>query len=99
MRAVLESLRVLPEEEIGLTEALDRVLAEDIYADINVPRFDNSAMDGYAVKSLDTMGASKSNPRIFEVIYDLKAGFLTSSDREKSGNKDYDRRSYSPGSR
>ncbi|MEN3158586.1 gephyrin-like molybdotransferase Glp [Alkalimonas sp. NCh-2] len=37
-------------ETVGLTRALDRVLAQDIRADITVPAFDNSAMDGYAFR-------------------------------------------------
>lgn len=37
-------------EEVDLLNSLNRILAEDVYADINLPSFDNSAMDGYAVK-------------------------------------------------
>jgi molybdopterin molybdotransferase len=49
-------------------------LAEDIHSDSHIPGFDNSAMDGYAVKSLDIVGASKTKPKILNVINDLKAG-------------------------
>ena len=48
-RLVLEAVRPLPAEEVALTEALERVLAEDVASQISVPPFDSSAMDGYAV--------------------------------------------------
>lgn len=40
----------LQTEEVDLLDSLNRILAEDVYADTNLPPFDNSAMDGYAVK-------------------------------------------------
>jgi molybdopterin molybdotransferase len=52
----------LPSEAIGLDEGLDRVLAEDIVAAIDVPHFDRSAVDGYGVRARDTFGASDYNP-------------------------------------
>lgn len=50
---------------VSLHEALNRVLAEDIVAEENLPRFDKSAVDGYAVKAEETTGTSQFNPRIF----------------------------------
>jgi molybdopterin molybdotransferase len=47
---------------VSLQDALGRILAEDLVAKESLPRFDKSAMDGYAVKSLDTNGASQSKP-------------------------------------
>jgi molybdopterin molybdotransferase len=52
----------LPSEVIPLDEGLDRVLAEDIVAALDVPPFDRSAVDGYAVRARDTFGASDYNP-------------------------------------
>lgn len=47
---IINSCKVIVETEIvGLDQALNRVLAEDLIASINVPNFDNSAMDGYAI--------------------------------------------------
>lgn len=40
-------------EQVGILEALNRVLAEDLHSTIDVPGYDNSAMDGYAVRSQD----------------------------------------------
>ena len=51
----------------GLKDALQRVLVEDIVAPEDLPRFDKSAMDGYAVKSADLLGASQSKPVILQV--------------------------------
>lgn len=74
LEAILTNINVLPSEEARITDSLDRVLREDIYSDTDIPTLANSAMDGYAVKSSDTSGASKSKPMTLKVIYDLKAG-------------------------
>ena len=69
---------VSPEtEEIKLDNMLDRVLAEDVYAKINIPQMDNSAMDGYALKFLDTFGVDKLKSKTLKVIHDLPAGTVT----------------------
>jgi molybdopterin molybdotransferase len=62
---VLEAVRPLPAEELPLAEALDRVLAEDVESPIDVPPFDSSAMDGYAVVAgpedeLEIVGESRA---------------------------------------
>ncbi|MFA5614176.1 MAG: gephyrin-like molybdotransferase Glp [Methanoculleus sp.] len=49
-------------EEVALEDALYRVLAEDILADIDIPGFDRSTVDGYAVAAADTTGASEGIP-------------------------------------
>ncbi|MBW2257741.1 MAG: molybdopterin molybdotransferase MoeA [Deltaproteobacteria bacterium] len=51
---VLREVVALPAEEVPLAAALGRVLAEDVTAVLDVPRWDNSAMDGYAVRAADT---------------------------------------------
>ena len=61
-RAVLD-LRPLGEEEIPLAEALGRVLARDVIAPLDVPSFDRSNVDGFAVRAEDTFGASEDRPR------------------------------------
>lgn len=53
--------------EVSLKQALHRVLAEDLVAQENLPRFDKSAMDGYAVKSADLVGATQSKPAILQL--------------------------------
>jgi len=52
----------LASETILLTESLGRVLAEDVRATVDVPGFDRSNMDGFAVRASDTFGASEEEP-------------------------------------
>ena len=52
---------------IPLTEAFNRVLTEDMVAKEDLPRFDRSAVDGFAVKSEDTTGASQPKPLLFRL--------------------------------
>jgi putative molybdopterin biosynthesis protein len=49
-------------ENVSLSEAHDRVLAQDVVAPINIPPFMRSIVDGYAVKAADTFGASEEKP-------------------------------------
>ena len=53
------------EVKVPIEEALNRVLAVDIIAEEDLPRFDKSAVDGYALKAEDTTGASQFNPVVF----------------------------------
>ncbi|HSQ49291.1 MAG TPA: gephyrin-like molybdotransferase Glp, partial [Candidatus Deferrimicrobiaceae bacterium] len=54
-------------ELVLLQEALGRVLAEDLVAPEDVPRFDKSAMDGYAVRASDLAGATQFKPVVLEL--------------------------------
>ena len=51
-----------------LLESLGRVLAEDVVSDIDVAPFDNSAMDGYAVRAADVAGATAEAPVVLRVV-------------------------------
>jgi len=53
---------------ISLEAGLNRVLSEDIVAQLDLPRTDRSAVDGYALKASDTTGASQIKPRILKVV-------------------------------
>jgi molybdopterin molybdotransferase len=55
---------------VALGEALGRVLAEDVVAKEDLPRFDKSAVDGYALRSEDSVGASQFKPAIFQLTED-----------------------------
>ena len=57
LRIVLDHTPRLPAEEVLLTDALGRVLAEDVRADADMPPFDRAAMDGYAVRAAEVAGA------------------------------------------
>ena len=61
-------------EKISIEEARGRIVGEDIYAPINQPPFNRSPLDGYALRSEDTVGASKSNPINLKVVDEVFAG-------------------------
>ena len=73
-RIVLQSVPQLPAERVPLLDALGCTLSEQVVADLDLPPFDNSAMDGYAVVAADTSGATPENPRALKVVEDLPAG-------------------------
>jgi len=74
LRHILEKIPRLGSERVPILQALGRVLAEDILVSRNIPPWDNSAMDGYAVRGEDILTASKENPVILWVLGDLPAG-------------------------
>lgn len=61
-------------ETVPLWEAGERVLARDIIADQNVPAFDRSPIDGYALKASDTLGATSDNPVTLKITGTIAAG-------------------------
>ncbi len=64
----------LASEEIPLTSAVGRTLAEDAVASEALPPFTNSAMDGYAVRSVDTSGAAPGTPVVLRLVGEVPAG-------------------------
>lgn len=71
---VLDRIKTLPAEEVSLLDALGRVLAADATSDIDVAPFDNSAMDGFAVRAADLAGASEAAPVELDVMAHIAAG-------------------------
>ncbi|MED1410122.1 MULTISPECIES: gephyrin-like molybdotransferase Glp [Bacillus] len=63
-------------EKVSLIESYGRILGEDVVADHDVPHFDRSPYDGFAIRAEDTKEASSSNPIQFEVIGEIGAGFV-----------------------
>jgi len=61
-------------EETPLENAYGRILAEDVFSTIDVPAFDRTLMDGYAVKAQDTFGAEEDQPKRLRVIGRVEAG-------------------------
>ena len=59
LERVLESVRPIGTEEIFLSEGSNRVIAKEIRATVSLPRFDNSMMDGYAVRSEDALRGAR----------------------------------------
>ncbi len=70
---------LLPSEDILTVEASGRILAEEILSPTNVPDFERSAMDGYALNAESTFGATSYNPLMFKVV-----GQVTPGDRYKA---------------
>lgn len=70
LRVILESVSLLGVETVVLEKSLGRVLAESISANRDLPPYDVSMMDGFAVRSVDVANA----PATLEIIDDIKAG-------------------------
>ncbi len=60
--------------QIPLHEAFGRVVAEDVVSEVDLPPFNRSAMDGYAVRAQDTFGASQFNPKFLKLTKDDRIG-------------------------
>ena len=74
LRIVLENVAPLGVERVAILDALGRVLAEEIKSPRDIPGFDNSAMDGYAVRAADLVGASDAKPVRLAVVETVGAG-------------------------
>ncbi|MBI4055376.1 MAG: molybdopterin molybdotransferase MoeA [Elusimicrobia bacterium] len=77
IQTILDHTPTLPSETAALGETIDRVLAEKLKARDDLPPFDNSAMDGYAVKAADLQGADQKNPVRLLVRETVRAGRLS----------------------
>lgn len=55
-------------EKVGLAQALGRTLAQDATSNINIPAYDKTFIDGYAINPKDTIGASTSKPAVFKAV-------------------------------
>ncbi|KKM20905.1 hypothetical protein LCGC14_1640770 [marine sediment metagenome] len=77
LEIILSQVKLVSSQKIDILSSLSRTLAEDVYADFDIPGFDRAAMDGYAVLSEDTNSASKKKPVILEVIANVPAGYST----------------------
>ncbi|MFD6740553.1 molybdotransferase-like divisome protein Glp [Streptomyces anthocyanicus] len=71
---VLATVRPLDPIELNLLDAQGCVLVDDITVPLSLPPFDNSSMDGYAVRVTDVAGASEEFPAVLEVVGDVAAG-------------------------
>jgi len=71
---ILSHFEPLEPETVYILDALDRVLAEDIFSEVAIPPFDNASMDGYAMQAADTARASPEMPVTLRVVADIPAG-------------------------
>ena len=70
LNKLLDAVRskTLSSENITLAEALGRVLAKDVYSNVNIPSYDKTFIDGYAINPKDTDDASTTKPAVFKVV-------------------------------
>ncbi len=78
LQIVLENVAALGVERVPILESLGRVLGESISSSRDIPGFDNSAMDGYAVRAADVAGASEASPIKLAVVETVGAGQMPS---------------------
>lgn len=64
----------IPTVKVSVKDAYDRILAEDVYAKYDVPGFDKSTVDGYAVIAKDTDGASDTIPTFLNITGEAQMG-------------------------
>lgn len=74
-KLLLEQARPVQEEKVPLFNAAGRVLSRDIPAGGNLPSFDKSPLDGYALLAADTEQAAENSPAVLEVIEEVRAGY------------------------
>ena len=74
LRIILDQIEPLGSERLALREAYGRLLSEEIFAGENLPQFDCSAMDGYAVRAQDTTGALLDSPSALRLVGEQSAG-------------------------
>jgi molybdopterin molybdotransferase len=71
---ILSRFHAAAEEGIPLIECANRVLAVDIIAAHDLPFFDNSSMDGFALRAVDSVNAATASPLTLRVVADIPAG-------------------------
>lgn len=77
---LLPHIKLLEKEQINTIEAVGRFLADEITSAIDVPHFDRSAMDGYAVLAEDTFGVSPHKPKILQIIDNIEINQISSKE-------------------
>jgi molybdopterin molybdotransferase len=73
---MLNTIPVLPTEKREILSCAGYVLAEALHAKEHIPPFDNSAMDGYAVRAADVQNASEAKPAVLSVMETIAAGYV-----------------------
>ncbi|WP_225845328.1 gephyrin-like molybdotransferase Glp [Streptomyces sp. HPF1205] len=74
LNSVLGRLAPLERIELQLLDAQGCVLVEDVTVPVALPPFENSSMDGYAVRTADVAAATREHPAVLDVIGDVAAG-------------------------
>jgi molybdopterin molybdotransferase len=71
---ILSRFELLEKEYVPLGDSAGRILAESIRSDSDLPAFNNSSMDGFAVFAADVLAASPDQPKSLKVVADIPAG-------------------------
>ncbi|MDQ6718986.1 MAG: molybdopterin molybdotransferase MoeA [Gemmatimonadota bacterium] len=71
---ILEDIRALAPESASTVECAGRVMAEDVTASVTIPPWNNSSMDGFAVRRADVETASRASPVVLPVVASIAAG-------------------------
>jgi molybdopterin molybdotransferase len=79
LQIVLDGLGSIDPIELTLLDAQGLLLAENVSTEVPLPGFDNSAMDGYAVRAVDTRDATPEHPVVLPVVGDVAAGATSRS--------------------
>jgi molybdopterin molybdotransferase len=96
---LLSGIEAISPLDLQLLDAHGCILSEAVVADVDLPPFDNSSMDGYAVRVADVADASESNPVKLPVVGDIAAGSSSVLQRAAGPlDPDHDRRAH-PGRR
>ena len=73
-KILLDNINIINTEIISIDNAFNRILAEDLIVDKNVPEFNRSPLDGYCFDYKSTIGANENNPKIFDIIETVPCG-------------------------
>jgi molybdopterin molybdotransferase len=82
---ILSSISPVGSTEVSLQDSSGCILAEPITAEINLPSFDNSSVDGFAVIAADVAASSRENPLLLQVLGDIPAGTLAGTSISRGG--------------
>ena len=82
VQRIVSGIEPLSVERVALLDALGRVLATPVASPLTLPAWDNSAMDGYALRASDVEGASEAAPVTLAVLETVAAGAFPSRDVE-----------------
>ncbi len=74
LEQILATIVPLPDETVALLDGLGRVIAQDVRANVDLPPFPNSSMDGFALRAEDTINASPTHESELRVVADIPAG-------------------------
>ena len=82
-KEILGKIKLMETKTVEVSESLDRFIATDVISPEDLPPFDKSMMDGYAVKAIDTFEASEENPISLSLIGEIRIGEIPKREVKK----------------